>query len=305
LAYANEHRPWELFQSVFFALLSRCRQVSPGRHPLRFKNPLLSLDATTIDLCASLFNWAAYKRSKGAVKLHLLLDHDGFLPTFAVITEGKRGDIEVARKMRFPTRAVVVFDRAYEDHAWFDRLTEQGVFFVTRMKSYVLYRVLEKREVPQRGGILRDETIRLKGTRGGGVCLFRRVEMENPEDGKILVFLTNHLGFGPTTIAAIYKQRWQIELLFKALKQNLRVKTFVGTSPNALKTQIWTALITLLLLRYLKLKARFGWSLSNLVAMLRFNLFTHRDLWTFLDDPFHQPEDWPPPASQLSFAQIG
>ena len=221
LAYANQHRSWQLFQSLFLALLARCRSVAPGRHPLRFKNPLLSLDATTIDLCASVFNWAAYKRTKGAVKLHLLLDHDGFLPTFAVITDGKTGDIEIARKMRFPADAVIVFDRGYNDYDWFDRLTDDGVFFVTRMKRNTRYEVVEDRDIPQNRGILRDETVRILAANGPRPFLLRRIEVENPDGGDPLVFLTNHLEFGPTTIADIYKQRWQVELLFKALKQNL------------------------------------------------------------------------------------
>ncbi|MGH7966234.1 MAG: IS4 family transposase, partial [Candidatus Binatia bacterium] len=294
LAYANRHRRWELFQAVFFSLLDRCREVAPGRHPLRFKNPLLSLDATTIELCASLFNWAKYKRTKGAVKLHLLLDHDGYLPTFAVITDGKTSDIEIARKTRFPAGAVLTIDRGYNDYQWFDELTAEGVFFVTRMKRNTSYQVLETRPLPQDRGVVADETIQLDAMPGKEPFLLRRVEVENPEGGDNLVFLTNHLEFGPTTIAAIYKQRWQIELLFKVLKQSLRVKTFVGTSANALKIQLWTALIALLLLRYLKLKSRYGWSLSNLVAMLRFNLFTHRDLWAWIDDPFPKNSSPPP-----------
>lgn len=302
LAYANCHRPWELYRAVFLELLGRCREVAPGRHALRFKNPLLSLDATAIDLCAEVFDWAKYKRTKGAVKLHLLLDHDGMLPCFAVITDGKTSDIRVARKMKFPAGAVLVVDRGYTDYDWFERLSCDGVWFVTRLKRGTAYEVMHQREVPKGGRIVRDDEIRfLAPSLGRFRLLFRIVEAVDPEGGENLVFLTNHLGFGATTIASIYKQRWQVELLFKALKQNLRIKTFVGTSANALKTQIWTALIAMLVLRYLKLKARYGWSLSNLVAMLRFNLFVHRDLWAWINDPFRAEAESPP---QLTFANL-
>jgi Domain of unknown function (DUF4372)/Transposase DDE domain len=301
LSYANAHRPWELFEAVFHQLLVRCREVSPG-HKLRFRNPLLSLDSTVIDLCAEVFDWARFKRTKGAVKLHLLLDHDGLLPAFAVITDGKTADIQVARKMTFTAGAVLVIDRGYVDHDWFESLTNDGVFFVTRLKRSIRYEVLQERPIPQRGGVVRDETIRLLSD-PNSTLLLRRVEVCDPNaSDDNLVFLTNHLEFGATTIALIYKQRWQVELMFKALKQNLRIKTFVGTSPNALKIQIWTALIALLVLRYLQLAARYVWSLSNLIAMLRFNLFTHRDLWTWLNEPFALEK---PAAPQLLLAEIG
>jgi hypothetical protein len=291
LAYANEHRPWQLYRAVFQELLGRCQAVAPGRTKFRFKNKLVSLDSTVIDLCATLFDWAKFRRTKGAVKLHCLLDHDGYLPSVVVITEGKRHDVRVARTLRFDPGTVLVLDRGYVDYAWFGQLTAQDVFFVTRMKANTVYRVVEQRRVPERGGILRDETIELTGVQAAPKCPFRlrRVEVEDPATGGTLVFLTNHLTFGATTIAAIYKDRWQVELFFKALKQNLKIKTFVGTSANALKIQVWTALIAMLLLKYLQLRSRFAWSLSNLVALLRMNLFTHRDLWAWLDQPFEGP----------------
>jgi IS4 transposase len=144
---------------------------------------------------------------------------------------------------------------------------------------------------PERSAVQRDEVIRLTGVAAETKCPhdLRRVEVYDPEKNETLVFLTNQLTFGATTIGAIYKDRWQIELFFKALKQNLKIKTFVGTSANALKVQIWTALIAMLLLKYLQLRSRFAWSLSNLVALLRMNLFTHRDLWAWLDQPFAGP----------------
>lgn len=291
LAYANAHRPWALYQTLFFQLLARCQAVAKGRRKFRFKNPLLSLDASVIDLCASVFDWATFRRTKGAVKLHLLLDHDGYLPCYAVITEGRRHEVTVARTLTFPPGTILVIDRGYVDYAWFAELTRQGVFFVTRLKDNAAYAILGTRDLPMRGPVVRDELIALTGVRTAGKCPYplRVVEVTDPETGDPLAFLTNQLTFGPTTIARIYKDRWQIELLFKALKQHLKVKTFVGTSANALHIQLWTALIALLVLKYLQLRSTFGWSLSNLVALLQFQLFTHRDLWAWLNDPFTGP----------------
>ena len=291
LAYANEHRPWALYQTLFFQILARCQALAQGRRRFRFKNPLLSLDASVIDLCASVFDWATFRRTKGAVKLHLLLDHDGYLPCYAVITEGRRHEVTVARTLTFPSGTILVMDRGYVDFAWFAALIRQGVFFVTRLKDNAVYTVLGTRAVPARGPVVRDELITLTGVRTAAKCPYplRVVEVTDPDTGEPLVFLTNQLTFGPTTIARIYKDRWQIELLFKALKQHLKVKTFVGTSANALHIQLWTALIALLVLKYLQLRSTFGWSLSNLVALLQFQLFTHRDLWAWLNDPFTGP----------------
>jgi Transposase DDE domain/Domain of unknown function (DUF4372) len=300
LAYANEHRPWQLYRTVFYQLLSRCREVA-GTHGFRFKNKLLTLDATLIELCASVFDWAQYRRTKGAVKLHLLLDHQGFLPSFALVTEGRVHESRVARSLRFEPGTIVVFDRGYADYDWFAALDAQGVFFVTRLKENADYGVVERRPVPAGSAVRRDEIIFLyKAVRGGHLDLFlRRIEVRDEEQKRVLVFLTNHRGFAASTIAAIYRQRWQIELFFKALKQNLRIKTFVGTSPNALNIQIWTALIALLLLKYLQLRARFGWSLSNLTALLRQQLFVYRDLFAWIDEPFQAPPLLDPAAEQL------
>src|SRR3989441_562170 len=291
LAYANEHRPWQLYRAVFEALLLRCQPLAQGRRKFRFKNKLVSLDSTVIDLCATLFDWAKFRRTKGAVKLHCLLDHDGYLPSVVVVPEGKRQDVRVARTLRFDPGTVVVMDRGYTDYAWFGQLTAQGVWFVTRLKDAAVYAVVEDRRIPTQGRVERDQVIRLTGAGAPERCphALRRIEVYDPDKDETLVFVTNHLDFGATTIAAIYKDRWQIELFFKALKQNLKVKTFVGTSANALKVQVWTALIAMLLLKYLQLRSRFAWSLANLVALLRMNLFTHRDLWTWLDQPFQRP----------------
>jgi len=292
LAYANEHRPWELYQQLFLRLFDRCRvQVQIGKKKFRFKNRLIGMDSSVIDLCLEMFDWAHFRRTKGAIKLHLLLDHDGYLPCFALITEGRVSDVKVARQFQFDPGTIVVDDRAYNDYDLFGRWTARGVYFVTRMKENCVYEVVGEREVPKNRNILKDEWIELRGLRAMEKCPYplRRIEVFDPDTGKILVFLTNHLHLGSTTISAIYKDRWQIEIFFKALKQNLKIKTFVGTTANAVKIQIWTALIAMLILRFLQLRSQFNWSLSNLVALLRMNLFTHRDLWAWLNKPFEIP----------------
>jgi len=288
LSYANAHRPWEMFRDLFYETLSVCKSAAPGKHKFRFKNTLLSLDSTTISLCLSLFPWAKFRRTKGAVKLHLLLDHDGYLPTYAYISNGKRHDVTIARKVPLAPGSIVAMDRGYNDYRFFAYWSANGIFFVTRLKENADYMVVEDRIPPKNTHILSDQRIRFTGFYAQKHCpyLLRRVVVWDKDKEQELVFLTNHLDFGATTISAIYKDRWQIELFFKGLKQNLKVKTFVGTTENALYIQIWTALLAILLIKYLQFKSRFGWSLSNLVAFLRWNLFTYRDLWEWIDHPF-------------------
>lgn len=303
LAYANEHRPWEVYQDEFYALLGRCEQQARPGHTFRFKNKLVSLDSTTIALCISMYDWAHFQRAKGAVKLHLLLDHDGYLPKFAVITTGKKHDITIARVLQFEPGTIVVMDKGYADYAWWSQLNDRGVYFVTRLRDDAKFRVEKQREVPesQRHRILRDEEITLlgHGQLGAQGLRLRRVEVWDEGKQEKFIFVTNHLGLAASTIDRIYRERWQIETFFKSLKQLLKIKTFVGTSEKAVLTQIWTALIAMLLLRWLKLKARYGWSLSNLLALLRQQLFVYRDLYTWLDNPFESP-----PAVRALEAQL-
>lgn len=303
LSYANKHRPWQVYERVFYQLLEKCRlelsgALAASRRKFRFRNKLLSLDASVIDLCVSLFDWAKFRQTKGAVKLHLLLDHEGYLPVFAQITPGDVHEVNVAQKLHFPAGSIVVVDRGFTDYSLFARWSEEDVYFVTRQKANAVYEVVEKRKTPRKGGILSDEIIRFTGWQARRDCphRLRRITYYDSASDRTLTFLTNHLHFGPTTIARIYKDRWQIELFFKALKQNLKIKTFVGTSANALKIQIWTALIAMLLLKYLQLRSRLNWALSNLVALLRWNLFTYRDLWTWVDNPFNTPPQHPVPV---------
>ncbi len=294
LAYANEHRPWQLYQTVFEQTLGKCQalvQSQQGKKKFRFKNKLMSLDGSIIDLSVSMYDWAKFRQTKGAIKLHLLLDHDGYLPSFAVITEGKTSEIKVARTMRFEPGTILAIDRGYIDYEWFRELTLEEVYFVTRMKENAAYQVKTEFKVPQNSQVVSDQAIcfPLLARDGEEPMLFRRVEVLDEEKQETIVFLSNLLAFGATTIAAIYKDRWQVELFFKALKQTLKIKTFVGTSANAVKTQVWTALIAMLVLKYLQLKSKFSWSLSNLAALLRQQLFFYRDLWAWLDDPFQAP----------------
>ena len=307
LAYANEHRPWQLYEDVFHQVLAECRAVaahqSSGRRKFRFKHKLISLDATVSDLCASMFDWAHFRRTKGAVKLHLLLDHDGFLPCYAVITAGKQHEVGVARQLSYQAGTLLVMDRGYNDYAWFADLTRQGVYFLTRLKDNADYVVLEDRELPRRRGVISDQVICFyQQARDGQESYFRRIEFYDEEQDRVLVFVTNHQTLAAATVAEVYKQPWAIELFFQALKQSLRIKTFVGTSANALKTQIWAALIAMLLIKYLQLKATFGWSLSNLVALLRQQLFVYRDLWVWIDHPFQAPE--PPESLPAQLAMV-
>ncbi|MGA8620367.1 MAG: IS4 family transposase [Candidatus Sulfotelmatobacter sp.] len=217
LSYANEHRPWQLYETVFHQLLEKCQGAAasqPGKkkRKFRFKNRLLSLDASVISLCASVFDWAQYRRRKGAVKLHLLLDHDGYLPSFAVVTEGKTSEIKVARTLRFEPGTILAIDRGYIDYEWFRELTQEEVYFVTRMKEKAVYEIKEELEVPQNRNVVRDQIIcfpRL-AREGEEPVLFRRVEIWDAEKEEAIVFLSNLLAFGATTIAAIYKDRWEV-----------------------------------------------------------------------------------------------
>ena len=289
LAYANEHRPWELYQTVFYELLQTCQAAAVGKKKFRFKNKVLSLDSTSIDLCAEIYDWAKYKRTKGAVKLHMVLDNEGYLPCFAAITDGKSHDVTVGRTLRFEPGTIVAMDKGYVDYEWWKQMTEGGVYFVTRFKQDLKYEIVAEREVPKNTKVRKDVDVRIKPYREDFELHLRLVTIWEEDKQEELSFLTNHLKFGATTIARIYKERWQIELFFKSLKQLLRVKTFVGTSANALKIQLWTALIAMLLLKYLHLKSTFNWSFSNLVTLVRQQLFVYRDLLPWLNDPYQAP----------------
>jgi len=308
LSYANKHRPAALYEELFYTALGRFRDekgLGMRKQRFRFKNKLLSLDSTTISLCLEMFPWAKFRRAKGGVKAHVLLDHDDYLPRYVLITEARRSDVKMADAFPLNPGSIVVMDRGYNDYALFGKWTDEGIYFVTRLKDNAAYEVLEQGPVPANRNIRSDQLIQFTGEKAQRDCpsLLRRVTVWDAVNQREIVLLTNLQEFGATTIAAIYKDRWEIELFFKALKQNLKVKTFVGTSENALRIQIWTALITILLLKWLHHLSKAKWSLSNLASMLRMNLFTYRDLTAWLDNPFGTPPILPE-SQQLAFGPM-
>jgi hypothetical protein len=308
LAYANENRPWQVYEAVFYHLLTQCQgMAATKKRKFRFKNPLRSIDSTVIKLCLEVFDWARFRRSKGAIKLHLQLDHQGCLPCWGLITEGAVHDVKPIQGLSFAPGTILAMDRGYTDYRLFAAWCEAAVFFVTRIKDNAVYEVVRRLEESRKGNILRDEIIRMTGTGAEDKCPheLRRISVWDAENEREIVLLTNIEHLAASTVAGIYKERWQIELFFKALKQNLKVKTFVGTSENAVRTQIWTALIAILLLKYLQLKSTFAWSMSNLAAMLRFNLLTYRDLWAWLDAPFEVPVSEPEFVQLSLFGNVG
>jgi Transposase DDE domain/Domain of unknown function (DUF4372) len=278
LAAANERRPAAWYQALFFTLYARCQAVAPG-HRFRFKSPLFSLDSTTISLCLRLFPWARFRRAKGAIKLHTLLDHAGHIPAFVVITEGKRSDLAVARGLQLPKGSIVAMDRGYIDYRFLFRLHQDGVSFVTRQKVNARFTVTERFEVDGHCGLTSDQNVILRGQKAHTYpAVRRRVGYRDSETGKHYVFWTNAFHLGAATLAAIYKQRWQVELVFKTIKQNLKIKTFLGTSENAVMTQIWVALITYLILAFLRFKTGLGISFQQMLRLLQINLFDRRNL---------------------------
>ena len=304
LSYANKHRPAKLYEELFYTALARFRDekgLGQRKQKFRFKNKLLSLDSTTISLCLEMFPWAKFRQAKGGVKAHVLLDHDDYLPSYVLITEARCSDVKLADSFPLNPGSIVAMDRGYSDYALYGRWTEQKIFFVTRLKDNARYEVLDAGPVPANRNILSDDLIQFTGDKAQKDCPFplRRVVVWDAAGNREIVLLTNLLEFGSTTIAAIYKDRWEIELFFKALKQNLKVKSFVGTSENALRIQIWTALIAILLLKWVHHLSKAKWSLSNLASMLRLNLFTYRDLGAWLDNPFGTPPILPD-SQQLS-----
>jgi len=283
LSRINENKPYALYEALFEKLLRRCQGVVPG-HNFRFKNPLYSLDASTIDLCLSVFPWAKFRTTKGAVKLHVGLNHAGYLPEFVTLTEGKKHDITVGRILKFPKGSIVAVDKAYNDYTWYNQLTDNGIYFVTRLKSNAKYRVIDRREVLKNKGLTSDQTIEFTGLQTAKKCpvQLRRIGYRDPDTGKHYVFLTNNFKLAARTIADIYKARWQVELFFKWIKQNLKIKSFVGTSKNAVMTQIWIALCMYLLLVFLKFQSKLTKSMQQILRLLQLNLFEKRDMMALL-----------------------
>lgn len=291
LARINEDKPHTLYESLFNKLLVRCQPKAPG-HGFQFKNKLYSLDASTIDLCLNLFPWANFRKTKGAIKLHVGLDHQGYIPTFVTISEGKTTDIVAGRAMDFPTKSIVVCDRGYNDYRWYKQLTDKDIYFVTRLKKNAKYRVVKRFNVVGKKNICSDQMIEFTGIQAHKKCpiQLRRVGYRDPETKKHYVYLTNNFALSAKTIANIYKKRWEIELFFKWIKQNLKIKRFLGTSKNAVLTQIWIAMCIYLLLCFIKFESKLSKSMQQLIRLLQLNLFEKRDLIALLrgDSPTNE-----------------
>ena len=269
LADANNSRPVRFFQDLFAEMYGLCAAKSP-KHKFRFKSKLFSLDATTIRPCLSLFPWASFRQTKGGIRMHTLLDHDGHIPAFATVTDAKTHESRMAKALELPKGSIVVFDKGFISYPWFRTLGAKGVFFVTRLKRNAVYTLPERRPVNRTTGVTSDHIIEIVS--GKTSLRLRRIGYRDPESGKRHEFLTNHFRLSSKTIADIYKERWKIELLFKEIKQNLRIKSFVGNSENAVLIQLYTALTVYLLLAYQKFLSRLGLSVQQLFQLIQINL---------------------------------
>ena len=299
LSRVNASQPYQLYEALFAKLLARCQAHAP-RHNFRFKNKLYSLDASTIDLCLKVFPWATCRTTRGAIKLHVGLEHEGWLPAFMAITDGKTHDLSAARALQLPSGSIVVMDRGYNDYAWYKQLNNNGISFVTRLKTNARYRVIERRTVLKSKGLTCDQTIELTGAKAKHCPIrLRRIGYQDANTGIHYTFLTNHFKLAARTIADIYKARWQIELFFKWIKQNLKIKRFLGTSKNAVLTQIWIAMCMYLLLSYIKFLNPIQRSLQQMLRLLQLNLFERRDLLELLKSEPPEPRISPNQATLL------
>ena len=275
LSDANNNRNCDIFKDIFCDLLAKCQSLAP-KHKFKFKKPLYTMDSTLINLCLTIFPWAKYRKMKGALNLHTLLDHSGCLPSFITVTDGKCNDIRVVKDKQFGFPAllpdsIITVDRAYIDYKWLYSLTQQKVFFVTRAKRNINYKFLGQHTTSKKTGIIADEHIQLKGfyTQQEYPDRLRMIAYYDKENDKELVFLTNNFTLAAKTIADLYKARWEIELFFKWIKQNLKIKTFLGTSYNAVMTQIWVAMIYYLLLRFIKFQTKYAYSMQELARIIK------------------------------------
>lgn len=306
LGYQNQQREWRLFQDYYFSLLKKLSGIAQFKQVrFKIKAKIFLLDSTTISLCLNLFDWAKYRKRKGAIKLHTLLDYDGCLPTYINMTDGKVHDAAAAKEIVLPAESVVVADRAYVDFPTLYRWHKGQSYFVVRLKKSVKFTKLEERKLPEdrHEHILVDEYIELaeEKTRAKYPKKLRRVVVWDETNQQTIEIITNQFTWTANTIGDLYKARWDIETFFKDVKQLLKIKSFLGTSPNAVLIQIWTAMITILILKYLKASAKYGWCLSNLVAFLRINLLVKLDLQKMLDDPFKQDPD---PPDKTGYKQL-
>lgn len=305
LSYMNQHRTFELFRDLYFALLDKLEPSVQRRrmYAKRLKRKIFIMDASIIPLSLSLFDWARFRTKKGAIKLHAVLDYDTGLPCYAVLSEGKDHEVTEAKNIVFPSESVLVVDRAYVDFDLLYNLDSTGVFFVTRLKSNADIEVVEQFLTNEKHEhILSDENIRMTGfyTAQKYPKALRIVHVYDVENDQNLVLLTNQMSWTADTIAQLYHARWDIEVFFKHLKQLFRVKTFVGTSPNAVRIQMWCSMIAMLLITYLKNRAEYKWHLSNLITFLRINLFVKIQLWRWVNKPVIEKANPPPQIGLFS-----
>lgn len=305
LADANSKRSADIYKDVFYDFLNKCQSLAPG-HRFKFKNPLYTMDSTLIKLCLSVFPWASYRQRKGALKIHTLLDHNGCLPSFLTVTDGRCHDVRVVKDPQygFPQLlpdSIITVDRGYYDFNWFYALNLNRVFFITRAKQNLKYEVTGQQQLPKNKGVISDQTIRLTGYYQQqyypeNLRLITFYDGKNKEE---LVFITNNFKLASSTVAELYKHRWQIELFFKWIKQNLKIKTFLGTSENAVMTQIWTAMIYYLLLAFIKFQTRYAYSLHELTRVIGETLMEHLDIIELLRTKFDKLKLLKPNQPQL------
>lgn len=286
-ADANNSRPTEFFKDLFAEMYNLCQPHAP-KHKFRFKSKLYSLDATTIKLCLSLFQWASFRQKKGGVKMHLAHDHSGYIPAFIALTDARTHESRVAKTLKLPKGSIVTFDRGYFAYQWFQALNAQGIFFVTRLKRNIKYKLLERLAVNRKTGVTSDHIIFINNK--NGYLRLRRIGYRDPETGKHYEFLTNNFKLVAKTIADIYKDRWNIEIFFREIKQNLHIKSFVGNSENAVLIQIYTALTLYLLVAYQKFLSKSGHSIQKICQLLSCNLLIDTTLEELLKPERRQNE---------------
>lgn len=302
VAEANEKRSYKIFEGLFYLLYSRCQEKSP-KSKFRFKHKLYTLDSSTVDLCLSLFSWAKFRKRKGAVKIRTLLDHRGHLPCCIIVTDGKTHDIIAARMLRFEPDSILIIDRAYIDYCWLHSVHLQDAWFVTRLKSNASYWVKKRYKVEKGSGVTSDQIIRIKGNKASCIPIdLRRVRYVDKKTGRAYVFLTNIFHLSAFDIAEIYKERWQIELFFKWIKQHLKMKSFFGTSRNAVLLQIYICLCAYLLLAYLKFLSKSAFDMYELMKRLEVNILERMLLWEILKPSQKKPKSDPITGTQLYLA---
>ena len=294
LARANENLTADFYRDLFGALYARLQNTHavPGKR-FRFKGKLFSLDGSLIDLSMKVFPWADVAPKKAAFKLHVGLDHDGLIPAFAEVSEGLVSDMDVADTFAFPKGSVLVFDRGYSRYTWHKQLTDRGLFWVTRARKGMQYEVITTRPVAESDPVVSDQIVRLsnKRARQAGAYDVRRVEYRDPESGKTYVFITNQKTWSAQTVADIYRSRWEVELFFKWIKQNLKINSVLGHTTNAVASQIFVALCVYLLVAFQKFASRTAYGLQAVFRLVQLNAFVRKPIADLLCPRKQEPPD--------------